>query len=289
MRDSPWSTHRPAAFGDDRVTRRSFLAVAASARWVDQGFGQDILTLTPPKADARIPYGKAAQQFGDLRLPKGAGPHPAVVFIHGGFWRNAYSLDHAGHLCAALAQAGAAVWSIEYRRLGDPGADWAGMSDDIVRGAQHLVPLANRYNLDLKRVVAAGHSSGGQLALWLAAQLVVDLRGVVPLAAVSDLRRAYALQLDGGVVGELLGGSPDRVRQRYAAASPMELLPIPVPQRIVHGTADNVVPFDMGQRFAKASKNAKLIPLPGAGHFELIDPRTKEWPTIQRNILGWDF
>jgi pimeloyl-ACP methyl ester carboxylesterase len=67
------------------------------------------------------------------------------------------------------------------------------------------------------------------------------------------------------------------------------LLPIPVSQRVVHGTADNVVPFEMSQRFAKASKNAKLIPLPGAGHLELIDPRAKVWPTIQKSILDWEF
>jgi acetyl esterase/lipase len=266
------------------VTRRSFLAAASVP-----AVAQEILTLSPPKATARIPYGKAPQQFGDLFLPHAAGPQPAVIFIHGGFWRNAYSLDHVAHLCAALARAGAAVWSLEYRRLGDPGGDWAGISDDIVRGAQRLVPLAQRYTLDLKRVIAAGHSAGGQLALWLAAQQAVDLRGVVPLAAISDLRRAYALQLNGGVVGELLGGSPDRVPQRYAAASPVELLPIPAPQRVVHGTADNVVPFEMSRRFAKASRNAKLIPLPGVGHFDLIDPRAKIWPTVQKNILEWDF
>jgi len=266
------------------VTRRFFLAAASVS-----AFAQDILTLAPPKPTAKIPYGKATQQFGFLYLPHGTGPHPAVLFIHGGFWRNNYSLDHAGHLCAALARAGAAVWSLEYRRLGDPGGDWEGMSDDIVRGAQHLVPVANRYSLDLKRVIAAGHSAGGQLALWLAAQMAVDLRGVVPLAAISDLRRAYALQMDGGVVGQLMGGSPDRVPQHYAAASPMELLPISAPQRVVHGTADNIVPFDMSQRFAKASKNAKLISLPGAGHFDLIDPRAKAWATVQKNILDWDF
>lgn len=163
------------------------------------------------------------------------------------------------------------------------------MSDDIVRGADHLVTVATRYRLDMKRVVAAGHSAGGQLALWLAAQQAVDLRGVVPLAGISDLRRAYALQLGSGAAGQLLGGSPDRVPQRYAAASPMELLPIPVAQRVVHGTADKVVPFDMSQRFAKASGNAKLIPLEGAGHAELIDPEAKVWPTIARNILEWEF
>jgi acetyl esterase/lipase len=270
------------------VTRRSFL-VAAAVPVFAPASAQDILTLPPPKANARVSYGKSPQQFGDIFLPKAPGPHQAVIFIHGGFWRSAYNLDHAGHLCAALARAGAAVWSLEYRRLGDPGGDWAGMSDDVVRGAQQLVPIASRYNLDLKRVIASGHSAGGQLALWLAAQQAVDLRGVVPLAAIADLRRAYALQMNAGVVGELLGGSPDRVPQRYAAADPMELLPIPAPQRVVHGTADDIVPFDMSQRFAKASKNSKLIPLAGAGHFDLIDPRSKHWPSIQKNILEWEF
>lgn len=267
------------------MTRRFFCAIAASVPAV----AQSVLTLPSPKPTARIKYGMAPQQFGDIFMPAGTGPHPIVVFIHGGFWRDSFSLEQAGGLCAALARGGSAAWNLEYRRLGDPGGDWAGMSDDIIRGAQYLAPLASRYHLDLKRVIAVGHSAGGQLALWLAAQQAVDLRGVVPLAAISDLRRAYALQLDGGVVGELMGGSPDRVPQRYAAASPIELLPIPVPQRVVHGTADNIVPFEMSRRFAKASKNAKLIPLAGAGHFDLIDPRVKFWPTIQKNILDWQF
>jgi acetyl esterase/lipase len=250
---------------------------------------QEILQLPPPKADARIAYGKDPLQFGDLRLPAGKGPHVTVIFVHGGFWRAAYNLDHAGRACAALAKAGVATWSIEYRRIGNPGGGWPGTLDDVLNGAEHIVRIAPRYNLDLHRLLGAGHSAGGQLILWLAAQRAIDLRGVIPLAAVTDLRRAWAMQLGGGVVGEFLGGPPDRVPQHYDAASPMQLLPISVPQRLIHGTADNVVPFEFSERFAKKSQNAKLIPLKGAGHFELIDPRTREWETVQKMIVSWDF
>src|SRR5260221_7053344 len=147
------------------VTRRTFLTAAATAT----AMSQDILTLPPPKANARIPYGADPLQFGDLRLPSSPGPHPTVIFIHGGYWRNAYNLDHAGHLCAALARAGAATWSIEYRRIGDPGGGWPGTFDDVLHGAEHLAKIGQRYNLDLRRLVASGHSAGGQLVLWLAA------------------------------------------------------------------------------------------------------------------------
>src|SRR6202049_1807159 len=207
----------------------------------------------------------------------GSGLHPLVIFIHGGFWSNAYNLEHAGHARAALTRAGAATWNIEYRRVGDPGGGWPGTLDDVLHGAERVIRLAPRYRLDVQRGGAAGHSAGGQLALWLAAQRAVDLRGVVPLAGVLDLRRAWALRLGDGAVARFLGGSPDQFPQRYAAGSPMELLPISVPQRVIHGTADNIVPFEMSERFSKASKNSKLIPVQGSGHFELIDPRTRAW------------
>ena len=159
----------------------------------------------------------------------------------------------------------------------------------MVRAAEYLPQLAQRYNLDLNRLVGAGHAAGGHLILWLAAQRVADLRGVVGLAAISDLKRAFALQIDGGVVAKLLGGTPVQAPQRYAAASPIEMLPISVPQRMIHGTADNVVPFDMSERFVKASSNAKLIALPGGGHFDPVDPRSRYWPVVEKNILKWEF
>ena len=246
-----------------------------------------ILELPAPPADARVAWGGRTSQFGDIRIPKAKGPHPVVVYIHGGYWRAAYDLTHAGHICAALTKAGWATWSLEYRRIGEAGGGWPGTMEDVQRGAQDLSKLAQKYNLDLTRVAAAGHSAGGQLALWLAAQGALPLRGVTSLAGVCDLRRAWELKLSDTVVAQLLGGSPQRVPKHYAIASPIELLPMKVPQRLLHGTADNIVPFEMSERFARASKNAQLIKLKGGGHFELIDPRAKEWPAVLKGITEW--
>jgi acetyl esterase/lipase len=167
----------------------------------------DILSLAPPPADERVPYGSDAHQFGDLRLPKGNGPHPVVMNIHGGFWRNEYDLGHAGHLCAALTAKGVATWNLEYRRIGNPGGGWPGTLDDVQTGAACLETIAAERSLDLKRVVATGHSAGGHLVLWLAKQNTIALRGVVALAPVADLRRAWELKLSNTVVADLLGGS----------------------------------------------------------------------------------
>lgn len=246
---------------------------------------QSILEIAPPKADARIAWGREHDQFGDLRVPKGGGPFPVVIYIHGGYWRVAYDLTHAGHICAALTHVGYATWNLEYRRVGEAGGGWPGTMEDVLTAAQFLPKLATKYNLNLDHVVAAGHSAGGQLALWLAAQM--SLRGVTSLAGVCDLRRAWELKLSDNIVEQLMGGTPQQVPKHYAAASPIELLPIKTPQRLLHGSADTVVPFEMSERFARKSKNAQLIKLDGADHFDLIDPRTKAWPIVQKSITEW--
>jgi acetyl esterase/lipase len=186
---------------------------------------QDILTRVPPQADHRLSYGKDANQFGDLRLPAGRGPHPLVINIHGGFWRAAYDLEHNGHLCEALRRKGVATWSIEYRRIGQTGGGWPGTLHDVVAAAEHVYELARNYPLDLDRIIAMGHSAGGQLALYLGAELPW-LQGVVSLAGVADLRHALDLKLSREAVKDFLGGTYQNLPERYQQASPMERLPL---------------------------------------------------------------
>jgi acetyl esterase/lipase len=244
----------------------------------------------------RIAYGKNSEQFGELRLPEGDGPHPVVVVIHGGFWQAAYDLKHLYPFSAALTAAGWATWSIEYRRVGQEGGGWPDTFDDVAAATDALRDLAAPHSLDLRRVFAIGHSAGGHLALWTASRHRIPVesavyrksplpvKGVVSLAGVCDLRQAWDLKLGGGVVRGLLGGTPEEFSDRYSAASPADLLPLGVPQVLVHGEKDAAVPFAMSQAYQKKATErgdaARLVALPDAGHFEVIDPRSKEWPQI---------
>ncbi len=249
-----------------------------------------------------IAYGPGASQWGDLRLPARPGPHPVVVLIHGGYWRVRHDLTYLGHAAVALTEAGFATWNVEYRRLGEPGGGWPGTLLDVAAGVDFLRTLAPAHDLDLGRVVTLGHSAGGQLALWLAGRPRIQLdsplasvdplrlSGVTALAPVCDLARAWELGLSSGAVASLLGGSPDEHPDRYAAASPIELLPLGVPQVLIHGTEDEDVPLELSERHAAVARasndRARLIAFPNTGHFEIIDPATSQWQTILQAICA---
>ena len=82
----------------------------------------DYLALPRVPAAHRLRYGAAPAQFGDLYLgPDGPRPRPVVIALHDGCWRERYDLAPLSGLCAALAAEGLAVWSLEYRRLGNGG------------------------------------------------------------------------------------------------------------------------------------------------------------------------
>jgi acetyl esterase/lipase len=262
----------------------------------------DLARLPQPPADHVIAYGSGPQQVAELRLPKGDGPHGVVIVVHGGCWQAPWAMDHVRAIAAALTVEGWASWSLEYRRLGDPGGGWPGTFEDVARGADHLRAVATAHRLDLSRVVALGHSAGGHLALWLAGRprLAADsplrgaaplsLRGVVSLAGVTDLRAGAEAQVCGDAIPGLLGGPPavraDRVRQ----ASPIELLPLGVPQRLVCGALDTLVPNDLSQRYEAAARSAgdsvALEVVAGVGHFELVDPKSPAWPALKAAVAA---
>ena len=140
---------------------------------------REVEALPPDVADYNISYGSDDLQFGELRLPETPGPYPVIVFIHGGCWLNQFSLDHVSAVSRALANQGLAVWTPEYRRVGDAGGGWPGTFEDIARSVAALQGMALRHALDLSRLIVMGHSAGGHLALWLAAPMTKSLLAIL--------------------------------------------------------------------------------------------------------------
>lgn len=233
---------------------------------------------------ARHAYGPDRQNRADLYLPPGGGPYRVVVTLHGGSWQARYGKWVMRAVIPDLLRRGRAVWNVEYRRVGR-GGGWPATFDDVAAAVDHLARIGDR-RLDLSAVVLAGHSAGGQLALWAAARRdsAVPVARVVAMAAPSDLVAA------GDSAHRLLGGTPDEVPERYAAADPLQLLPLAVPVVLVHTTDDQTVPVIRSRRYRDAARAAgadvELVELPAGGHRAHIDPRTPAWRAAAARIVG---
>jgi acetyl esterase/lipase len=224
----------------------------------------------------------------DAELYFGDPARPTVVLIHGGFWRPEYDLTHLRPMASALSALGWPVCLIEYPRVpGRPDLATAGV-------AAAAAAYAGR------EIVLMGHSAGGHLALWAAqsqaahnqaahgqaadgplardlaagqpaarAQAGAIVRGVIALAPVADLALARSLGLDDGAVDDFLGACPvGDYQPEYEQAT------------LIHGMADALVPVALSESYQGRHPLARLIRVPGAGHFALIDPISDAWPMM---------
>lgn len=231
-------------------------------------------------------------------LPKGDGPHSVVVVIHGGYWRARYDRSLMTELCLDLADRGLAAWNLEYRRVG-AGGGWPETFEDIAAGVDALADLPAP--LDLKQVASIGHSAGGHLALWAAARTVlpdlipgahpqVRICAAVSQAGVLDLLLAAQLTPSSQPTRALLGDPTEHPR-RYELASPRELLPLGIPQLVLHGDRDDKVSMRIATSYAAAAHEAgdpcDLVVLRGTGHFEHIDAGSSAWHVAREWLEGY--
>ena len=234
------------------------------------------------------PYGSDPSQLGELFRPPGAGPFAVVVVVHGGYWKAQYDRSLMTDLCVDLAGHGLAAWNLEYRRVGS-GGGWPATFLDVAAGVDVLAEL--EAPLDLGRVVAVGHSAGGQLALWAASRPTlpadapgadprVVIRAAVAQAGVLDLTLAAGLTPSSTPTKALLG-DPAAHYERYVLASPRERLPLGIPQLVLHGDRDNTVSMRIATSYAAAAHDAgdpcELVVLSHTGHFEHIDAHSEAW------------
>ena len=242
-------------------------------------------------------YGDNPAQVAELFLPSGSGPFAVCVVVHGGYWRAQYDRSLMTGLCDDLAAHGLAAWNLEYRRVG-AGGGWPATLDDVAAGVDALAELSAP--LDLARVVAVGHSAGGQLALWAAARHTlpddapggdpkVQIVAAVSQAGVLDLGLAAGLVPSSTPTRALLG-DPVTNYERYVLASPRERLPLGIPQLVLHGERDDTVSMRIATSYSTAARNAgdpcELRVLSQTGHFEHVDAGSEAWHVARDWLLA---
>jgi len=281
-----------------RPTRREFVfgvgVVGAGAVAAACGLFAD-------RGPDRIRYGSEPSQLAELYEPDTPRPWPVVVALHGGAWRDTEDLSILEEPCVDLRNRGYAVWNIEYRRIGEPGGGFPGTFDDVAAAVDHLGVIAEERVLAPDRVAVLGHSAGGTLALWAAGRSTLPQGApgagpqVLPVAALSlagvaDLAQCAREGQADGACDQLLGGMPDQRPERYSLTSPIERLPLGVPQVVVHGRDDTVVPVEQSERYAAAAGPAgdpvTLDLVDGANHFSLIDVGDPAWTLVVDRLDG---
>ncbi|MGF6888279.1 acetyl esterase/lipase [Nocardia sp. GAS34] len=228
-----------------------------------------------------VSYGERAEQVVDVRTPAGPGPHPVAVLIHGGYWKPWWDRDLMDAAAVDLTARGFATWNIEYRRPGAHG--WDATTADVAAALAAIGAAPASFDRD--RVVVLGHSAGGQLALRAGADAVASGAPVRPallvsLAGVLDLRTADERGLGDGAVQAALGHRYHPASEVYRSSSPLERVPIGIPQVAVCGDADvpdlREITRHYARRATAAGDRVELVQPPG-DHFAVIDPRSESW------------
>ena len=250
----------------------------------------DLTSRAKPHADATVSYGPDQMQKVDVWLPAGPGPHPVVLMVHGGCWQTSIA-DRSllNWIADDLRRSGIAVWNIDYRGVDRAGGGYPGTFADAAAAADALAANAQRFHLDTRRVVAVGHSAGGHLALWLAGRS--RLPATSPLRTAHPLPIAQVISLGGLPDLEATAASPDNgcgtevverlTGGRFADTSVPRLLPLGVPQDLVNGREDRIIPYRLATGYVDQARRAgdrvTLHTVPRTGHVELIAPDSAAW------------
>jgi acetyl esterase/lipase len=256
----------------------------------------DLLGRPRPQPTATISYGADPLQVADLWLPAGRRRHPVVLMVHGGCWQTEIA-DRTimNWIAEDLRRRGIAVWNIDYRGVDRPGGGYPGTFQDVAAAADALRARASHYRLDLSRLVAIGHSAGGHLALWLAARPRLPrgsplrnarpllIREAISLGGLPDLEEAARSENGCGnaVIGRLTSG-------HFADTSVPRLAPLRVPQVLINGRQDRIIPIAYAEAYAApmraAGDDVRVRMLDRTGHVELIAPETAAWAAAVEEI-----
>jgi len=209
-----------------------------------------------------IAYGPHRDETLDLYRPEGLARPPVWVFIHGGYWQASTKDQHA-QFCAGMLRAGFAIANIDY-----PLAPETPLREIVghVRAALHfIVREANALGVDASRLHVAGHSAGGHLAAYLAADpKAPPLASAHILSGVVDLEALFPIPM-----GRVLGL---RSIEEARALSPIHMRPRAGTRiAVVVGGAESDEFRRQSIEITQAWDAPPPLVVAGANHFSLLD------------------
>ncbi len=204
---------------------------------------------TPP-GEYLVFEGPQGRRVHTVHYPAPLG-EPTIAFFHG----NGDALVGKEPLLEALAREGVGVYGVEYPGYGAAAAYRPSEAAIYEDAEAALERLSSELGVPREHTVLMGHSLGTGVALEMArrghgARVIL----VAPFTSIPD------------VGARMLPWAPVRwfVRDRFDNLGKAPGVALPV--LVIHGTADDVVPIEMGRRLAAALPRAKLLVMEGAGH-----------------------
>jgi acetyl esterase/lipase/CubicO group peptidase (beta-lactamase class C family) len=245
--------------------------------------------------------GSAARQL-DLFLPPPGNDslRPAIVFVHGGGWRQG---DKGEGLFRSLpeqyAGQGYVCISVNYRLAQE--AAFPACLEDVKCAVRWLRAHAGDYNVDPDRIGAFGISAGAHLVALLGlvgpeaglegsgphADQASAVQAVCAVATPTDFTHWELRDSFDRAIRPLLAGPDETFARRAAQASPLTHVRKEAPPfLVIHGTTDDVVHIDQADRFVEALKHAgasdvTVLRVEGAGHGVFNQHRDQTSPATE--------
>jgi acetyl esterase/lipase len=243
---------------------------------------------------------------GDLYSPESAGPHPAMVFIHGGGFARGSKAGYGTTWGPYLAARGYVVLAIDYRLSTPTQTTWPQALLDCKAAVQYLRGKASTHGIDPDRIGVGGDSAGATLAALVGvtqdfpqfanrypkdayATVSTKVKVVVPMYGVYDMMawQRYTAAHNNNALEQFIGGGPEQMPGAYFESSALDYIReaatslgsvatanpgAKIAWFLAWGMVDPVVPPE-GQSvaFAQALRDAgakvTAVPVPNTDHF----------------------
>jgi acetyl esterase/lipase len=230
-------------------------------------------------------YGKggATELQLDLAMPRGDGPFPAVICIHGGGWQGGKRQDLSKTI-EILAGRGYVAVSPTYRLV--PAAQFPGQIEDVKAAVRWLRANASTYKVDADHIGALGYSAGAHLACLLGTTHKDDglegaggnpdqssrVQAVVSFFGPTDLtRNDWTEDVEKRFLVPFLGDTIKNKPEAYKKASPVTFVTKDAPPFLFfHGDKDPLVHSNqstiLAEKLEKEGVSAKVVIVEGEGH-----------------------